>query len=115
MILCVVFISILFSEKAVLLSLCHGEIEHVHCIWVMSYFTNVKLPITLKYFSIPLDFEITRLNCILFNPFKSNGISQHYQLDQSISVLRAVWWYLEIFDFHQMNVSCEFKHLLKNI
>ena len=28
------------------------------------------------------------------NPFKLNGISHCYQLDQSISVLRVVGWYI---------------------
>ena len=28
-----------------------------------------------------------------FNPFMPNGISHHYQLEQSISVLRDVGWY----------------------
>ena len=32
-----------------------------------------------------------------FNPFKSNGISHFYQLDQSISVLRVVGWYFFVF------------------
>ena len=30
----------------------------------------------------------------MFNPFKPNGISQHYQLEQCISVVRDVGWYL---------------------
>ena len=29
----------------------------------------------------------------ILNPFKPNGISYYYQLDQSISVLRVVGWY----------------------
>ena len=28
-----------------------------------------------------------------FNPYMQNGISQHYQLEQSISVLKDVRWY----------------------
>ena len=28
-----------------------------------------------------------------FNPFRSNGISHRYQLEQTISVLRDVRWY----------------------
>ena len=33
-------------------------------------------------------------NLFMFNnPFKPNEISHSYQFDQSISVLRAVWWY----------------------
>ena len=32
-----------------------------------------------------------------FNPFKPNGISHCYQLEQSISVLRDVGWYFSIF------------------
>ena len=55
MILSVVFISIPFSEETVLPHLCRGEIEHVHCIWVMSYFACVELWITQKDFSIPFD------------------------------------------------------------
>ena len=43
MILSFVFISIPFSEETVLPRLCRGEIEHVHCIWVMSYFACVEL------------------------------------------------------------------------
>ena len=33
------------------------------------------------------------LKKIMFNPFKPNGISHSYQLDQSISVFRVVGWY----------------------
>ena len=33
---------------------------------------------------------------ILLNPFKPNGISHYYQLDQSISILRLVGWYFRI-------------------
>ena len=33
------------------------------------------------------------LQCPIFNPFKPNGISYSYQLDQSSSVLRVVGWY----------------------
>ena len=33
----------------------------------------------------------------LLNPSKPNGISHSYQLDQYISVLRAVGWYFFIF------------------
>ena len=33
------------------------------------------------------------LNLIPVNPFKPNGISQYYQLEQSISVLRDVGWH----------------------
>ena len=33
------------------------------------------------------------LQCPIFNPFKPNGISYSYPLDQSISVLRVVGWY----------------------
>ena len=32
-----------------------------------------------------------------FNPFMPNGISQRYQLEQSISVLRNVRWYISFF------------------
>ena len=36
----------------------------------------------------------------LFNPFKPNGISLSYQLDQSISMLRVVGWYFSfLFNF----------------
>ena len=42
----------------------------------------------------------------LFKPFKPNGIS-HYQLDQSISVLRVVGWYfsfcIQILIEHSVN------------
>ena len=34
-----------------------------------------------------------------FNPFKHNGISHCYQLEQSISILRNVGWYFSFF-FH---------------
>ena len=32
-----------------------------------------------------------------FNPFMPKGISHHYQLEQSISVLRDVRWYFSFF------------------
>ena len=32
----------------------------------------------------------------MFNPFKPNGISHCYQLEQSISVLRDIGWYFSI-------------------
>ena len=35
----------------------------------------------------------------LVNPFKPDGISQSYQLDHSISVLRVVGWYIFFFFF----------------
>ena len=31
------------------------------------------------------------------NPFKLNGISHSYQLDQSVSILRVVGWYFSSF------------------
>ena len=35
-----------------------------------------------------------------FNPFKMNGISHSYQLDQSISILRVIrWYFLILFKF----------------
>ena len=36
---------------------------------------------------------------LAFNPFKPNGISYSYQLNQSISVLRVVWRYFFFFLF----------------
>ena len=41
-----------------------NEIQHVYCILVTSHFGYVELWITRSIFSIPLDFEITRLTCI---------------------------------------------------
>ena len=40
-----------------------NEIQHVYCILVTSHFGYVELRITRSIFSIPLDFEITRLTC----------------------------------------------------
>ena len=37
------------------------------------------------------------LQCPIFNPFKPNGISYSYPLDQSISVLRVVGWYFSFY------------------
>ena len=39
------------------------RIQHVYCILVTSHFGYVELRITRSIFSIPLDFEITRLTC----------------------------------------------------
>ena len=38
-----------------------------------------------------------RVNCDWVNPFKPNGISHSYQLDQSIYILRVVGWYFSFF------------------
>ena len=45
------------------------------------------------------------------NPFKLNGISHCYQLDQSISILRGVGWYFFPFFFqilikHSVSKQC---------
>ena len=37
--------------------------------------------------------EVVHFLRTAFNPFMPNGLSHHYQLDQSISVLRGVRWY----------------------
>ena len=42
----------------------------------------------------------------MLNPFKSNGISQNYQFEQSISVLRDVGWY---FSFVSSNFNRTFQ------
>ena len=40
-----------------------NEIQHVYCILVTSHFGYVELRITRSIYSIPFDFEITRLTC----------------------------------------------------
>ena len=43
-----------------------------------------------------LDITIST-NEVNINPITPNGISRSYQLDQSFSILRGVWWYFFIF------------------
>ena len=38
-----------------------------------------------------------RINVNPINPFKPNEISNPYQLDESVSVLRVVGWYFQFF------------------
>ena len=53
--------------------------------------TFVKVPSLLRLF---LNGRFTDvLLYLMINPFKPNGISLSYKLDQSISVLRVTWWY----------------------
>ena len=42
-----------------------------------------------------------------FNPLKPNGISQSYQLNQSISVLRVVGWYFFHFYSNFKRIFCK--------
>ena len=42
--------------------------------------------------------------CFDLNPFKPNGISHCYQLDQSISILRVVGWYFTFLFKFQQNI-----------
>ena len=43
------------------------------------------------------------LNPLVFNPFKPNGLTNPYQLDHSISVLRVAVWYF--FHFTQILIE----------
>ena len=62
------------------------EVRQIIC---MSFFHQV---VNVHFYSP----KIT-VNCIhLLNTFKPNGIFHSYQLDQSISILRDVWWYFPI-------------------
>ena len=44
----------------------------------------------------------------VINPFKGNGISHSYQLDQSISVLRDVEWYFYINSYRILSKQATF-------
>ena len=59
-----------------------NKIQHVYCILVTSLFGYVELRITRSIFSIPLDFEITRLTCISFNSIRD--LFNFFYLDYSI-------------------------------
>ena len=47
-----------------------------------------------------------RYTLLNFYPLKPNGISHYYQIGQSISVLRAVGWYI-LFSFNSIRTSCK--------
>ena len=55
---------------------------------VFAYFSYLSKSVLM----IPKTIRIDPVKQTL-NPFKPNGISLHYQLDQSISILRVVLWY----------------------
>ena len=52
-------------------------------------------------------FQFLPRNLVKVNPFKPNGISQSYQLDQSISILRVVWWYFTILVIYIIQIPTE--------
>ena len=75
-----------------------GDIKFCHCYlraknryynidWFLIYISQVKC----------FNSEFVHFMRTAFHPFMRNGISHRYQLEQSISVLRGVRWYLNFY------------------
>ena len=71
-----------------------GDIKFCHCYlraknrycntdWFLMYISHVNC----------FNSEFVHFMRPAFNPFMPNGVSHHYRLEQSISVLRGVRWY----------------------